>query len=195
MFKYRGKHKITGEMVYGYFTVIGGQSFIITDESESVPVEPDSIGVKVDVDRNGNEIYTGDKVHMKLYVPINNEHAAELEEDFEVIFSQSNYGFALAHEKLPDGFIMLDSLIYGLSEKAVLASKERWYLGAKDNVVHAFDCVTKQSRCKKCDMSNIVPISSFPLSDNNVREKFASLANDSMKVCPDCVQSFYYNGE
>jgi len=121
MFKYRGINEATKEKVYGHYAKFEGKDVIVTENSEVIPVEPGSVGVKVDVDKNGEEIYTGDKVYMKLYVSIAGENAAELEEDFEVIFSPSNYGFALAHEKLPDGFIMLDSLIYGLSEKAVLA--------------------------------------------------------------------------
>jgi len=128
MFKFRGISESTKEKVYGYYAKFEGKDVIVTPSSDVIPVLPDSVGVLVDVDRNGDEIYTGDTVNMKLFVP-KGDGIKTVDGNFKVVFNPSNYGFALENPELEDGFIMLSSLLYGLSEKAVLvkSGKESAY--------------------------------------------------------------------
>lgn len=68
--KFRGRHiknavrnsrVAPGEMVYGGYAVLLGEPHIIFD-SVAWQVEPDSVQQLIAVDKNGKDIYEGDKV-------------------------------------------------------------------------------------------------------------------------------------
>lgn len=63
--KYRGKNKINGNFVYGYYFVNGGTHQIHSGHT-IYPVYTDSISIYFGKkDKNGKEIYTNDKVKYK----------------------------------------------------------------------------------------------------------------------------------
>ena len=69
--KFRGqriKFKNNGELVYGYFSMNGRTALIWYDEGRAgAIVDPDSVAQLVGYDKDGNEVYEGDKVTSEVY--------------------------------------------------------------------------------------------------------------------------------
>ena len=59
--KFRGIDKVTGKYVYGYYNPFGSIPMIEIDLG-SVEILPDSLAQLIGVDKNGKEVYEGDKV-------------------------------------------------------------------------------------------------------------------------------------
>lgn len=65
--KFRGVSLDTGEFVYGDLRIIGIRPHIFKEaqcyyDEELIEVEPDSVAQLVGFDRDGNEVYEGDKI-------------------------------------------------------------------------------------------------------------------------------------
>lgn len=70
--KFRGVSLDTGEFIYGDLRIIGIRPHIFKEaqcyyDEELIEVEPDSVAQLVGYDRDGNEVYEGDKVTSEVY--------------------------------------------------------------------------------------------------------------------------------